>query len=39
MEARFREVGKYSPEFIAIGLGGFDDDVVFGLPRNPVRCA
>lgn len=31
--ARFKEVGKYHPEFIAIGLGGFDDYVVFGFPR------
>jgi len=30
--ARFKEVGKYHPEFIAIGLGGFDDYVVFGFP-------
>ncbi|MDR6207637.1 hypothetical protein [Paraburkholderia graminis] len=29
--ARFKEVGKYHPEFIAIGLGGFDDYVVFGF--------
>ncbi|WP_244113896.1 hypothetical protein [Burkholderia cepacia] len=31
--ARFKEIGKYSPEFIAVGLGGFDDYVVFGFPR------
>ncbi|WP_089159010.1 hypothetical protein [Caballeronia sordidicola] len=30
--ARFKEVGRYHPEFIAIGLGGFDDYVVFGFP-------
>ncbi|MBR8087605.1 hypothetical protein [Burkholderia vietnamiensis] len=34
--ARFEEVGKYKPEFIAIGLGGFDDYVVFGFPRKGV---
>lgn len=32
--ARFKEVGKYTPEFIAIGLGGFDDYVVFGFPSQ-----
>ncbi|AOI84138.1 hypothetical protein QZM64_19675 [Burkholderia cepacia] len=31
--ARFSEVGKYGPEFVAIGLGGFNDYVVFGFPR------
>lgn len=30
--ARFTEVGKYHPEFVAIGLGGFNDYVVFGFP-------
>ncbi|MEM5316186.1 hypothetical protein [Paraburkholderia sp. JHI869] len=34
--ARFKEVGKYSPEFIAVGLGGFDDYVVFGFPRKGI---
>ena len=34
--ARFKQVGKYSPEFIAIGLGGFDDYVVFGFPSKGV---
>lgn len=34
IEARFVEVGKYNPEFIAIGLGGFDDYVVFGFPSK-----
>ncbi|WP_354678499.1 hypothetical protein [Cupriavidus plantarum] len=33
IEARFVEVGKYNPEFVAVGLGGFDDYVVFGFPR------
>ncbi|AQV92664.1 hypothetical protein BJN34_02005 [Cupriavidus necator] len=32
IEARFVEVGKYNPEFVAVGLGGFDDYVVFGFP-------
>jgi hypothetical protein len=32
--ARFKEIGKYSPEFITVGLGGFDDYVVFGFPRK-----
>lgn len=34
--ARFTEVGKYHPEFIAIGLGGFDDYVVFGFPSRGI---
>lgn len=34
--ARFKEVGKYGPEFIAVGLGGFDDYVVFGFPRRSI---
>lgn len=34
--ARFREVGKYSPEFIAVGLGGFDDYVLFGFPGGGI---
>ncbi|MCA8494020.1 hypothetical protein [Burkholderia arboris] len=34
IEAHFAEVGKYNPEFIAIGLGGFDDYVVFGFPAK-----
>ncbi|WP_241301424.1 hypothetical protein [Burkholderia stabilis] len=34
--ARFKEIGKYSPEFIAVGLGGFDDYVVFGFPRRGI---
>jgi hypothetical protein len=34
--ARFSEVGKYAPEFIAIGLGGFDDYVVFGFPAKGI---
>lgn len=34
--ARFKEVGKYQPEFIAIGLGGFDDYVVFGFPSKGI---
>ncbi|QOK83661.1 hypothetical protein HF906_00045 [Ralstonia solanacearum] len=36
IEARFREVGKYAPEFIAIGLGGFDDYVVFGFASKGI---
>jgi hypothetical protein len=32
--SRFKEVGKYAPEFVAIGLGGFDDYVVFGFPSK-----
>ncbi|MFA8392370.1 hypothetical protein ACEPUD_19895 [Burkholderia ubonensis] len=34
--ARFNEVGKYGPEFIAIGLGGFNDYVVFGFPGRGI---
>ncbi|EIF70907.1 hypothetical protein BP354E_4941 [Burkholderia pseudomallei 354e] len=36
IEARFVEVGKYNPEFIAVGLGGFDDYVVFGFPSKDI---
>lgn len=30
---RFAAIGKYEPEFVAIGRGGFDGYVVFGFPR------
>ncbi|SOE92694.1 hypothetical protein SAMN05414139_05451 [Burkholderia sp. D7] len=31
--ARFEAIGGYHPQFVAIGLGGFDGYVVFGFPR------
>ncbi len=31
--ARFDAIGEYGPEYIAIGLGGFDGYVAFGFPR------
>lgn len=33
IRARFETVGKYDPDFVAIGNGGFDGYVVFGFPR------
>jgi hypothetical protein len=34
IRARFDEVGKYKPEFIAVGNGGFEGYVVFGFPKS-----
>lgn len=33
VQERLREVGRYEPGYVAIGLGGFDGYVVFGFPR------
>lgn len=33
IQARFETIGHYNPEYVAIGLGGFDGYVVFGFPR------
>jgi hypothetical protein len=33
INARFEAVGGYNPQFVAIGLGGFEGYVVFGFPR------
>jgi hypothetical protein len=33
VESRFQAVGAHAPEFIAVGVGGFDDYVAFGFPR------
>jgi hypothetical protein len=30
---RFAAIGRYEPEFVAVGRGGFDGYVVFGFPR------
>ncbi|WP_374619369.1 hypothetical protein [Pandoraea sp.] len=34
--ARFETVGEFNPEFIAVGLGGFGDYVVFGFPSKGI---
>ncbi len=33
IRARFDKIGRYSPDFIAVGLGGFSDYVIFGFRR------
>lgn len=33
IRARFKAIGCYDPEFVAVGTGGFDGYVVFGFPR------
>lgn len=33
IRARFEAIGRYDPEFVAVGTGGFDGYVVFGFPR------
>lgn len=34
IRARFETIGRYEPEFVAVGNGGFDGYVVFGFPRH-----
>jgi hypothetical protein len=33
IRARFETIGKFNPEFVAVGTGGFDGYVVFGFPH------
>lgn len=34
IQARFDAVGKYEPEFVAVGKAGFDGYVIFGFPSR-----
>lgn len=33
IRARFETIGRFTPDFVAVGMGGFDGYVVFGFPR------
>lgn len=36
IQARFDAVGQHSPEFVAVGLNGFSDYIVFGFPSQRI---